>query len=162
MLYKNIHIYGSVRVINFVVFIFLIGWATPTNLSRLLPLLFSLSYYFYFRKFGRFITRPTSWFTMLMYHLRGESSESHLGRARRLSSLPLTGIASKQFQAFYDKPIIYYPLTVLIAAGIREFSWSVTHQVFPHSRTFWIQEITWESIVFIASKPNLRAYSRHF
>jgi len=34
---------------------------------------------------------------------------------------PLTLVSSKQLQAVYDKPMIYYPLTVLIAAGVREF-----------------------------------------
>lgn len=34
---------------------------------------------------------------------------------------PLTLVASKQLQAVYDKPMIYYPLTVLIAGGIRHF-----------------------------------------
>jgi glucose-1-phosphate thymidylyltransferase len=33
---------------------------------------------------------------------------------------PLTSVACKQLQAVYDKPMIYYPMTVLIAAGIRE------------------------------------------
>lgn len=34
---------------------------------------------------------------------------------------PLSKVSSKQLQAVFDKPMIYYPLTVMIAAGIREF-----------------------------------------
>lgn len=33
---------------------------------------------------------------------------------------PLTLVANKQLQPVYDKPMVYYPLTVLIAGGIRE------------------------------------------
>ena len=33
---------------------------------------------------------------------------------------PLTQVASKQLQPVYDKPMVYYPLTVLIASGIHD------------------------------------------
>ncbi len=48
---------------------------------------------------------------------------------------PLTQVTSKQLQAVFDKPMIYYPLTVLIAAGVREFCLISTPHDLPKFRS---------------------------
>jgi glucose-1-phosphate thymidylyltransferase len=47
---------------------------------------------------------------------------------------PLSQVSSKQLQAVFDKPMIYYPITVLMAAGIREFCLISTPHDLPRFR----------------------------
>ncbi len=56
---------------------------------------------------------------------------------------PLTMVASKQLQAVYDKPMVYYPLTVLMASGIREFCLISTPEDLPRYKQLFGDGSKW-------------------